>query len=556
MSTGLHQVTGTTRYALQESSANFNISYTAVPPTGTFMDTPSKSSTKVMTTPPETLFIVRKKQSDLFETPVKPTTANGTTSHLDPSIINQHMKSSYLSPAFSSPSQFQTSFSQSSPIKKQKLSEPLSIKKPKLKESPSFNLHSHDKPPYSYATLIGIAILSHPDKKLTLSSIYQWISDTFKYYKREDVGWQNSIRHNLSLNKAFIKGEKSKDGKGHFWCIKPGFEEQFLKSRSVKKSSYHEVMDQINQANINNARIKAEAEAKAAAAESVEKPSTKEEVDKDSSFTKEKSYTNIPSSPTYIRKRKAVRQPSDETSDDEYDYTYSDEDDEDLTYIIDPPTKKQKQEVPQLGPPWSTEHTANTPATTTATTPKTRNNHHQHFIITESPNKPLLAGKNLTYTSSFSCNSNFELSPIRPSETGPLLEPITPANNLQPHANKQLPLQHIQHQHILIQSIKSRTPKFTMKTPLRNIRTPQTNSIIKKIWNSPSYLEDFYYSPMNPISHKLILPVPNLPSYDDDDMILQQHQQHEIQASPSRSNEGNNPTSKNLYHDLKKLEGN
>ena len=90
--------------------------------------------------------------------------------------------------------------------------------------------------------------MSHPERKLTLSHIYQWISDTFKYYKKGDVGWQNSIRHNLSLNKAFIKGEKSKDGKGHFWCIKQGSEEQFLKSRSVKKGSYQEVIDQITQA--------------------------------------------------------------------------------------------------------------------------------------------------------------------------------------------------------------------------------------------------------------------------------------------------------------------
>ncbi|KAL7666841.1 hypothetical protein ABC855_g502 [[Candida] zeylanoides] len=48
------------------------------------------------------------------------------------------------------------------------------------KNSP-FDLDSDDKPPYSYATLIGMSILSHPEKKLTLSSIYQWISDTFSF---------------------------------------------------------------------------------------------------------------------------------------------------------------------------------------------------------------------------------------------------------------------------------------------------------------------------------------------------------------------------------------
>ena len=59
------------------------------------------------------------------------------------------------------------------------------------------------KPPYSYATLIGMAILRNPARKLTLSAIYAWISDTFSYYSNTDSGWQDSIRHNLSLNKNF-----------------------------------------------------------------------------------------------------------------------------------------------------------------------------------------------------------------------------------------------------------------------------------------------------------------------------------------------------------------
>lgn len=86
------------------------------------------------------------------------------------------------------------------------------------------------KPPYSYAMMIVLSILQSDTGKLTLSQIYYWISSHFPYYKPKDAGWQNSIRHNLSLNEAFVKGGKSLDGKGHFWEIKPGYESRFLKN--------------------------------------------------------------------------------------------------------------------------------------------------------------------------------------------------------------------------------------------------------------------------------------------------------------------------------------
>ena len=94
------------------------------------------------------------------------------------------------------------------------------------------------KPHYSYAMLIGMAILRAPGHRLTLAHIYKWISDSFSFYRQAgENGWQNSIRHNLSLNKAFIKQERPKDdpGKGNYWAIEPGKEGQFFKDKSSRR---------------------------------------------------------------------------------------------------------------------------------------------------------------------------------------------------------------------------------------------------------------------------------------------------------------------------------
>ena len=44
-------------------------------------------------------------------------------------------------------------------------------------------------------------------------------SDRFPYFKAEDERWKNSVRHNLSMNPHFRKGNKAKHGSGHLWVL-------------------------------------------------------------------------------------------------------------------------------------------------------------------------------------------------------------------------------------------------------------------------------------------------------------------------------------------------
>ncbi|GMT04985.1 hypothetical protein PENTCL1PPCAC_27159 [Pristionchus entomophagus] len=96
-----------------------------------------------------------------------------------------------------------------------------------------------ERPSLSYKDLIIEAIESSPDKRLKLNEIYQVIRMLHPYYRlRPDQwGWQNSIRHNLSLHDCFVKlplKQTNASGVvGHYWTVVPELsDKQTLRRRN------------------------------------------------------------------------------------------------------------------------------------------------------------------------------------------------------------------------------------------------------------------------------------------------------------------------------------
>ncbi|KAH7924285.1 hypothetical protein BV22DRAFT_1112896 [Leucogyrophana mollusca] len=79
--------------------------------------------------------------------------------------------------------------------------------------------YSAAKPDLSYAALIGQAVLSSPEHRLTLQEIYDWITIVYPHFKRNETTWMNSIRHVLSTTVCFRKVPRDRALGRTLWAI-------------------------------------------------------------------------------------------------------------------------------------------------------------------------------------------------------------------------------------------------------------------------------------------------------------------------------------------------
>lgn len=104
---------------------------------------------------------------------------------------------------------------------------------------------AYPKPLFSYSCLIAMALKNSDSGTLPVSEIYKFMMGKFPYFKTAPDGWKNSVRHNLSLNKAFCKLERPQGAsqrKGCLWSLKPERREQMDKEIRKWKKKHAEAI--------------------------------------------------------------------------------------------------------------------------------------------------------------------------------------------------------------------------------------------------------------------------------------------------------------------------
>jgi hypothetical protein len=72
-------------------------------------------------------------------------------------------------------------------------------------ELPTTTVHelTHVKPPFSYVTLIRQAILSASSQRMTLNEIYQWIVETYPYFRTAPPKWK--VKETFGCDRLFVR---------------------------------------------------------------------------------------------------------------------------------------------------------------------------------------------------------------------------------------------------------------------------------------------------------------------------------------------------------------
>ncbi|SMR41429.1 unnamed protein product [Zymoseptoria tritici ST99CH_1E4] len=83
-------------------------------------------------------------------------------------------------------------------------------------DSESFDTGEETTDP-CYAQLLHRCLKEAPDHTLSLKEVYEWVLQHSQKARNKDRGWQNSVRHNLSMNAAFQKVPGVK--KGSLWRL-------------------------------------------------------------------------------------------------------------------------------------------------------------------------------------------------------------------------------------------------------------------------------------------------------------------------------------------------
>ena len=87
-----------------------------------------------------------------------------------------------------------------------------------------------------------------------VNNLYQCLSfflSRFPYFKDNQQRWQNSIRHNLSLNDCFVKVPRApgRPGKGNYWALHPSCGDMFSNGSFLRRAKRFKLAKQKREQN-------------------------------------------------------------------------------------------------------------------------------------------------------------------------------------------------------------------------------------------------------------------------------------------------------------------